>query len=737
MQAVLGGIVAFFKSYTLAVITLVALLVITWLGTLYQVEHGILAAQRLYFETWIFMQPLGELPKLDFLPTWISIPLPGAYLLMTLLSINILVGGLVLLRRRLDRVGIAITHIGIVVLIASGALRFHFASDGLVSLYEGQSSDVYADAFMHELVVIQELPDGSSREWSLVDPDLDGANPSRPITIAHPEIPFDVVVERFAHNSHPISTSAPMVDRAWPEGAGEFRLLEFPRETEGGRIDNPGAVVNIRHQDGSEQQHLLWTGCPPGRQSPMASPIMVDGVAEYGIVLRRYLRDLPFHLVVEDFDVQFHPGSGAPSSYMSEIIAQSGDIDHREIIEMNRPMRHAGTVVYQTGWGPSGMHDAGVPLFTILTVADNPADQIPLIACVIISIGLVVHFALSFYRFVPRNAKRLVAEASKKSAAGLLFVSMCLTGVQTAQSAEIGDPLPPVSTTPEQRTQTSDQLLGRPGPWHPGVIDAAMGWPIQENGRVQPLARHAGFLLLRLNGSRDVRVTTPTGVQERLSPTAFYLDLLFYPQQAMTYPIFRIDSDTVVRQLGLDTSAKERRDRYTFVELRPGLVELERRATQIRLLPEAQQDTNPVNRQILDLYDNVQSMVFVMNAGRFIPLGVSSVNPEVREQALAAALTPHLLPPLDQESVEWGTIADFYATLQVTSPADVEATMLPHVRIADSLVQLGFADPQARRRLASPKQSALRLRPWQAFATRAGVSVLRYSRLKQTSSIVP
>ena len=73
-------------------------------------------------------------------------------------------------------------------------------------------------------------------------------------------------------------------------------------------------------------------------------------------------------------------------------------------ISMNEPLRSDGLVLYQASWGPSNAMP-GTPLFSTLAVVRNPADQYPLYACILISIGLVIHFSRRLTGYIRAEAK--------------------------------------------------------------------------------------------------------------------------------------------------------------------------------------------------------------------------------------------------------------------------------------------------------------------------------------------
>ena len=82
LAAVFMPVVRLFSSLRFAMALLVMLAILTLLGTLAQQYLGLLDAQKKYFESWFLVEDFGPVP----------VPMPGGRLVMTLLTVNILVG---------------------------------------------------------------------------------------------------------------------------------------------------------------------------------------------------------------------------------------------------------------------------------------------------------------------------------------------------------------------------------------------------------------------------------------------------------------------------------------------------------------------------------------------------------------------------------------------------------------------------------------------------------------------
>ncbi len=139
----------------------------------------------------------------------------------------------------------------------------------------------------------------------------------------------------------------------------------------------------------------------------------------------------------------------------------------------------------------------------------------------------------------------------------------------------------------------------RTAAWPAQVLEAAERTPIQDGGRVKPLSTYAGYLMLRLNGKRSL--ATPQG--EKLSPTAWLLDVMFFPSQAAQYQCFMVQDIQVIEAIGLDLEGKRKRDRYSFAELEPGFSKLFALAQQYRHIEEKQRTT--LQQQLVALAINV------------------------------------------------------------------------------------------------------------------------------------
>jgi len=151
----------------------------------------------------------------------------------------------------------------------------------------------------------------------------------------------------------------------------------------------------------------------------------------------------------------------------------------------------------------------------------------------------------------------------------------------------------------------AQEVVDRPQKWDPDVVKLASTLPVQADGRVKPLSTYADFALLRLNGKRSAMNIEG----ERLTPTEWLLDALFYPEAARQYETFLIEAPEVVNAIGVSVAGKGPRDRYSYQQLEKGLPTLFQLAQQY--FQKEAQDRSIVENQIVNLAHNVREFELI------------------------------------------------------------------------------------------------------------------------------
>ncbi len=369
----------FFSSFGLAVVILSLLLVITLLGTLSQTEIGLLDSQRKYFDSWSVVHDF----HLDraVIPIW----LPGGMTLMVLLFINMACGAVIRMRKGWRTIGVLISHLAIMFMLAAGFVSFYFKTEGALPLFEGQTGDFYQSYHQRVIEIRKFDKDGKGEPSALFIPmdEFADLTPGLARTFFSDKLPFELQVTGYQRNA-----------RVAPKGADSgadidgFVIKPAPVETTDEQ--NLGVLtVSVKPKaGGAEQRAVLWEAA--------FEPFTVKaGDDSYTLSLTRRKWKLPFAVRLEDFQRELHPGTEKPKRYTSHVTKIDGGKEEPQVITMNVPLRDQNFVLYQASFsqGVSGEQ-------SVFTVARNPSDQWPLWSCIAVAFGLILHFVMSLARFL-------------------------------------------------------------------------------------------------------------------------------------------------------------------------------------------------------------------------------------------------------------------------------------------------------------------------------------------------
>ncbi len=156
-------------------------------------------------------------------------------------------------------------------------------------------------------------------------------------------------------------------------------------------------------------------------------------------------------------------------------------------------------------------------------------------------------------------------------------------------------------------------------PWPEETLKIAETLPVQNGGRIKPLATFAGFTMLGLHGARSMKVEGEGGKEIKIKPTAWLMDSLFRPQLAVKLPTFRIDNSAVLEAIGVKPRGK--RDRYSYADIGPGREKLVELAQSYEAIDKDKRD--PVQSQIIDLAYNLRNYESLLGYFGFARFGVA------------------------------------------------------------------------------------------------------------------
>ena len=417
----LKRIVALLSSFGFAAILLVFLMLLTWLGTLEQVQHGLFETQKKYFESiflvhWFEMRlPWFADGSFEWTRLSIPLPLPGVYLLLSLLLLNLVCGGIVRMRKDKARAGILVAHLGIVLMLVAGFVKYRFSIDGQMTLWPNETKNQFASYFEWELTIHEAVPEGKVTELVIPDREWSSQIEDGPVTFTSDALPFDVVVGSWLKNCE-VVRKGPMFQGDSPVVDG-YVLLSRPPEPEAERNLAGVAITLVEKGGGKPTDALLWAGTemlddilPPPH--PPRQPLTHEAGGKRWLLALRHRRwQVPFTVRLDKFTFEMHPGTGEPAVFLSDVTKVEAGGEQAVKISMNEPLRHGGYTLFQASYGPSNAPEDS-PHYSVFAVVRNPSDQWPKWSCYIIALGLLYHFAMKLMKYVKSENRLATARAT-------------------------------------------------------------------------------------------------------------------------------------------------------------------------------------------------------------------------------------------------------------------------------------------------------------------------------------
>lgn len=125
--------------------------------------------------------------------------------------------------------------------------------------------------------------------------------------------------------------------------------------------------------------------------------------------------NLPFTLILKDFQVEYYPGTATPEDYLSKVVIQSEKGEQEADLSMNHIAHYAGWRLYQSSYD----EDAGG--CTLLLSHDPAGVGVTYTGYILLLISMLA------YLFVPNRIR-----FGKKVAAGVLLVALPLCSAEAA-----------------------------------------------------------------------------------------------------------------------------------------------------------------------------------------------------------------------------------------------------------------------------------------------------------------
>src|SRR5438132_13161580 len=227
-------------SLKLTIVGLAAGMAFIFAGTLAQVHLGIHEAQQRYFQSFfVWWPPEGR---------GVRIPIfPGGHLIGGVLLINLVAAHAKRFCWAWRKLGIHLTHAGLIIMLAGGLFTDLFAVESHVRLARGDTRNYSEDQQHTELAVIDTTDNDLDQVTAIPDSVLRTGR-----TIDHWSLPFRIAVRNFFQNSR-LQMLSQASNGARPianQGPGAMIAVEaVPRTTAQDERDVPAAAIEIIAKD--------------------------------------------------------------------------------------------------------------------------------------------------------------------------------------------------------------------------------------------------------------------------------------------------------------------------------------------------------------------------------------------------------------------------------------------------------------------------------------------------------
>lgn len=381
-------------SLKLTVVIFALSIILVFAGTLAQVHAGIWTVVDQYFRS-LFVRIELQI----FIPESVAeldgaIWFPGGLTLGVVMLVNLVAAHSVRFKFRKKRIGIIVTHLGVILLLVGEFVTGFAAREGNMTIREGETVNFIEDIRSTELAVIDQS--GPKDDLVVVVP---GSIMSHNETISNGLLPFTIEVSEWMHNSQLLGPNQQQGARKGLADSGtgsSFAAAPVPRANgvdNGQTVDVPSVYLTISKGDQRIGSYLLSVYF----QQPQS--VVVDG-RTYQIELRFRRTYKPYEIHLVDFKHDLFTGTQMARNFSSEVrlVDKERNVDRDVLIYMNHPLRHAGETFYQASFLAD---NSG----TVLQVVQNPGWLIPYVSCTMVTLGMLIHFGIRLVPTLRRPSK--------------------------------------------------------------------------------------------------------------------------------------------------------------------------------------------------------------------------------------------------------------------------------------------------------------------------------------------
>ena len=362
-------------SLKLTITCLAMLMVLVVACTLAQVDLGTFGAVNLFMRSFVVW---WDVPRTD-----LTLPIfPGGALVGLVLAVNLVAAQLRRLELSWKKAGLWIVHAGLVLLIVGEFVTSLFQVDMRLAVLEGQTVDYIESPRDLELAIIDTTDPGHDDVYGIPESRL-----ARGGDVAISGTPLTIRVKGYLRNSE-LSMRQPTDPPSFADrGVGASVIVREVAPVTSDDMMNRTAVFVEPLAGGHGYGTWLVSNALGAPQS------FIHEGRSYVLSLRPARRYLPYTVTLKKFRHDVYAGTDIPKNFSSLVhLSNPARGEERDVlIYMNQPLRYDHKAFYQASFGEGDK-------LSVLQVVENPGWLLPYISCVLVTAGLLVHFAISLRR---------------------------------------------------------------------------------------------------------------------------------------------------------------------------------------------------------------------------------------------------------------------------------------------------------------------------------------------------
>ncbi|WIL19505.1 cytochrome c biogenesis protein ResB [Geothrix sp.] len=366
----------FLKSFQLTIVLLALLMCLVLFCTLAQVEMGTQGAVNAYMRSFIVWNQ----------PLLLRLPFPGGALVGLLLTLN-LMAKTIDIKLSWQKSGMWLVHVGLVVLFAGEFVAGMMQVDTNLTVEVGQTVNFVQSYKQMELAVIDVTDPTWDEVYSVPDTLL-----AKGGAVTIPGTPITLNVKKFYANAELANLAPGALPSLATAGVGAgVSIVERPVVSADNEMNQTSAFVEPVAGGRSYGTWLVSValGAPQS---------FTHEGHTYTLAMRLRRQYLPYAFTLKQFRHDVYPGTDIPKNFSSlvQVVNPSRNESREVLIYMNQPLRYEGKTFYQASFGKNDT-------LSVLSVVENPGWLLPYVSCVLVSLGLLVHFAIVLRRSLKRR----------------------------------------------------------------------------------------------------------------------------------------------------------------------------------------------------------------------------------------------------------------------------------------------------------------------------------------------